>query len=250
MRHDDRLRARDHRHAVVARQRIGDHRRGEILLHGQRRAIDRVRIFRRPCALRDGDVAVVGFLQAVFLHLAAGDQRIDAVRPAVAERRQMLLRRGVVVRRDLGVAGEAGGIAAEHEDRRRPRRSRRARSAWPSMFIADEPPLVSCTSQRSDRPSFQARSTAASGASENDATAMPWMSLARRGRASFERRHHRVAHEMQRGLARLRTPRVGRLADADDGGVVEHALSSLQRRSDVSVHGAGNEVTVRRRRPT
>ncbi len=46
------------------------------------------------------------------------------------------------------------------------------------MLTADEPPLVSCTSQRSDRPSFQARSTAASGASENDATAMPWMSLA------------------------------------------------------------------------
>ena len=52
------------------------------------------------------------------------------------------------------------------------------------MFIADEPPLVSCASQRSDRPSFQARSTAASGASENDATAMPWMSLAF-SRASF-----------------------------------------------------------------
>ena len=85
---------------------------------------------------------------------------------------------------------------------------------------------MSCASQRSDRPSFQARSTAASGASENDATAMPWMSSAS-SPASFERRHHRVAHEMQRGLARFRAPRVGRLADADDGGVFEHALSSL-----------------------
>ena len=94
------------------------------------------------------------------------------------------------------------------------------------MFIADEPPLVSCTSQRSDSPSFQARSTAASGASENDATAMPWTSLASSA-GVLQRRHHRVAHEMQRGLARLRAPRVGRLADADDGGVFEHALSSL-----------------------
>ena len=114
-RHDDRLRARNHRHAVVARQRIGDQGRGEILLHRQRRAIDRVRILRRPFALRDGDVAVVGFLQAVFLDLAARDQRIDAVRPAVAERREMLLRRGVVVRGDLGVAGKARRVAAEHE---------------------------------------------------------------------------------------------------------------------------------------
>src|SRR5258707_14809004 len=53
-----------------------------------------------------------------------------------------------------------------------------ARSALPSMLMPAEPPLVSCASQRSDRPSFQARSTAESGASENDATAMPWMSVA------------------------------------------------------------------------
>src|SRR5215470_10013483 len=46
------------------------------------------------------------------------------------------------------------------------------------MFIAEEPPLVSCNSQRSDRPSRQARSIAVSGASENDVTAMPWISLA------------------------------------------------------------------------
>jgi hypothetical protein len=41
------------------------------------------------------------------------------------------------------------------------------------MFMAEEPPLVSWTSQRNDKPSFQARSMAASGASENEATAMP-----------------------------------------------------------------------------
>jgi hypothetical protein len=39
-----------------------------------------------------------------------------------------------------------------------------------------------------------------------------------------QRRHHGVAHEMQRGLSGLGTPRVGRLADADDGGVVKHAF--------------------------
>ena len=44
--------------------------------------------------------------------------------------------------------------------------------------MAELPPLVSCKIQRSDRPSFQARSTAVSGASENDATAMPCTSRA------------------------------------------------------------------------
>ena len=119
MRDDDGLRARDHRHAVVARQRIGHQRRGEIFLHGHRRAIDGVRIVGGPGALRDGELAVVGFLQPVVLHLPAGHQRIDAVRPAVTERREVLLRHDVEVRGDLGVAGEPGGVAAHDQDRRR-----------------------------------------------------------------------------------------------------------------------------------
>jgi hypothetical protein len=48
-----------------------------------------------------------------------------------------------------------------------------ARTACPSMFMADDPPLVSCNSQRNERPSFQARSTAVSGASDSEATAIP-----------------------------------------------------------------------------
>src|ERR1700730_4217755 len=39
-----------------------------------------------------------------------------------------------------------------------------ARTACPSMFMAEEPPLVSWTSQRDDKPRFQARAVAASGA--------------------------------------------------------------------------------------
>ena len=57
-----------------------------------------------------------------------------------------------------------------------------------------------------------------------------------------QRRHHRVAHEMQRGLARFRAPRVGRLADADDGGVFEHALSFLP----PSMLASGNNNSSRR----
>ena len=82
---------------------------------------------------------------------------------------------------------------------------------------------MSCSSQRSLRPSFQARSTAASGASENDATAMPSTSRALRS-ASLQRRHDRVADEGVRGLSRLGPARIDRLSDADDGGVHDGAL--------------------------
>ena len=116
---DDGLRARDHRHAVVARQRVGDQRRGEIVLHGHRGAVHGVGVVRRPCALRDGEVAVIGFLQAVRLHLPAGHQRVDAVRPAVAERRQVQLGHDVEIGGHLGIAAQPGGIPAGHQDHRR-----------------------------------------------------------------------------------------------------------------------------------
>ena len=96
------------------------------------------------------------------------------------------------------------------------------------MFMAEEPPLVSCTSQRSDRPSFQARSTAASGASENEATAMPSI-VARVDLGVLQRGDHGVADEGVRRLPRLRAAGIGRLSHADDGGVHAYALLDLFR---------------------
>ncbi len=222
---DQRLGARHHRHAVVAAKRIGDHRRSEILLHGQRRAIDRVRILAGPAPLRDGDVAVVGFLQAVGLDLARGDQRIDAVRPAVAERRQVLLRHGVVVRRDLGVAGQPGGVAAEHQDGL----GRAALDAAERMaeHVHRRRAAVGVLQNPAQRQAELPGEVDGGVGGERERRHRQALDVGRAEAGIVQRRHHGVAHEMQRGLSRLRTPRVGRLADADDGGVFEHGLSSL-----------------------
>ena len=87
--------------------------------------------------------------------------------------------------------------------------------------MADEPPLVSWTSQRRDKPSFQARSTAASGASENEASAIPSISRGVDLRV-FQRGDDRVADEGMGRLSRIRAAGIGRLPYADDGGVRLH----------------------------
>ena len=89
------------------------------------------------------------------------------------------------------------------------------RTAWPSMLMPPAPPLVSCSSQRSDMPKRQAMSIDLSGSIENEEIARPSTSDSLR-LASLQRHHHRVAQERMGVLARLGMARVARLACSDD----------------------------------
>ena len=105
---------------------------------------------------------------------------------------------------------------------------------------------MSCASQRSDRPSFQARSTAASGASENDATAMPWMSVALQTSASFSAATTASRMKCSAVWPGSGPPRVGRLADADDGGVAGTWSSFVAPAFNVSVPRPADNNSSRR----
>ena len=217
---DDSLRARDHWHAVVARQRVGDQRRGEVVLHGHRCAVHGVGIVRRPGALRDGELAVIGFLQAVRLHLPAGHQRIDAVRPAVAERRQVQLGRDVEIGRHLGVAAEPGGIAARHQDHRggagfdgAQRVPQHVHGGGAAVGVLDEP------AQRQAKLPGEIDGGVRRERERGDRHPVD---LARVDRGVHERGDDCVANEGMRRLSRLRPARIGRLSYADDGGIRVH----------------------------
>jgi hypothetical protein len=140
----------------------------------------------------------------------------------VAERREMLLRHGVEVGRHLGVAGEPGGIAADQQDRRRiaalhgaQRIAEHADRRRAAVGVLRQP------AQR--KPELPGQIDSGVGRERKrrnrHALNVPGVQL-----GVLERRHNRIAHEGQRALARLRPPRVGRLADAKNGGVLEHAL--------------------------
>ena len=222
-RHHDCLRAGDHRHAVVARQRIGHQGCREVFVHGHRRAVDGIWIFCRPLALGDGDVAVVGFLQAVFPHLPRRHQRVDAVRAAVPERRQVQLRDDVEVRRHLGVAAKAGGVAADHQhDRggagldRAHRMPEHVHGRGAAIGVLHQPAQL-----EAELPGEVDRGVGR----QRERRRREAVHLARAQVGVLERRHRGVANEGVRGLSRLGTTRVDRLTDADDGGVHDGTLS-------------------------
>ena len=223
MRNDNRLRAGDDGNAVVASQRIGHHRRGEVFLHSQRLAIDRERILRRPSALRDRHMAVVGLLKSVFVHLPCGHQRIDAVRAAVAERREMFARRDVVIRGDLGVTAEPGGIARHNQDRR-------GRTGLdPAQRVAEHVhgrrAAVGVLQQPAQRQAETPGEIDGGIGRQRERRHRHALDFAGIDLRVLQCCNDRVADESVRRLSWLRTPNIGRLADADDGSIHGHRNS-------------------------
>jgi hypothetical protein len=179
-------------------------------------------VVRRPFALGNGDVTVVGFFQMVFFHLPARDQRIDAVGAAMPERRQMLLRHSVEVRGNLGVARDSRGVTADHQDHVRSAGLHCAQRI--AEHVHGRGAAVGILRQPAQRQAELPGQIHRGVRSERKRSHRHALDVLGGDAGVLQRRHDRIAHEGLRGLARLRPPRVGRLADPDDGGVVEHSL--------------------------
>ena len=154
---------------------------GGDMLH--RRIFGRPRGRQRPDACLDGaldNLARGAFVTARGADFGSLDPDILGaaipIRGVAGDQQSALMGQGCLKPGDMKATFGTGGFMLLNTGDAAPVST--PRSAWPSMFIADEPPLVSCNSQRSERPSRQARSIAVSGASENDVTAIPWISLA------------------------------------------------------------------------
>ena len=83
---DDCLAAGDDRNAIETAERIDDHRRGQIVLHRHRIAVDGKGIALCPCALRDRHMTIVCLLKSVGFHLPGGQKGVCGVRSTIAER--------------------------------------------------------------------------------------------------------------------------------------------------------------------
>ena len=168
-------------------------------------------------------MAVVGLLQSVFVHLPCGHQRIDAVGPAVAERREIVARGDVVVRGDLGVAAEPGGVAGHNQNRRR-----RA-GLDPAQRVAEHVhrrrAAVGVLQQPAQRQAKAPGEIDGGIGCQRERRHRHALNLAGVDLRILQCRNDRVANEGVGRLSGLWTAHIGRLPNADDGRVHGHRNS-------------------------
>ena len=221
-RDDQRVRARHDRDAVEPAERIGDERRGEVVLGGQRVAVDGARIAAGPGALGDDEPPVVGALQAVGAHVALREQGEERIGAAERDRREVVARGDVVLVHELRErVWRKTSPATSRMHEASPAATARV-ACW-SMSMPAAPP-VAAVHQPAE----------AEAESDREVDRVVGRERERRDPESVDRTRfeacvaqsapRRVREHLGRRQPGRRVARIGRLRCSDDRGVARHAV--------------------------